>query len=604
MHIRDSSLFRSIFLSHRMLAGGSFCLALLVSCLEIATNALVLPLTRLLGATGESSSDAFLPWLFAGVSPESYLPTVLLLMLLLSSIKNLSLYGSSLSINAFMLRCGMVLRQRCLERFLELEIPFYDRTSSGQLLSYVNDQAQRSEKLFSVILEFSREVLFISFLAVFLITLSPTLTAITVVCLLLVAFFLKFVIQGVQKHGRKTAKDLEAFASAVSELLNGIRVVKSFSSEKRELGRVQTALNRRYCSELTAYKFNSAVAPLTELAGTAVLLGIILAGNFVLASSEELALPVLMTYTLTLLRTLPRVNHLNGLRAQLSLLSGSFEAIECFLQKTEAQALSEGDLLYQPFSSEIVFSNVSFTYPGASDAAIKELTLNVPKGKTTALVGQSGSGKSTLIDLLLRFYDPGKGSIRVDEYDLKDFNRRSWHQSVAVVSQDTFLFNTTVRENIAYGVPHASDADIFDAAKKAFALEFVKALPKGFETVVGNRGTLLSGGQRQRIAIARAILCNPDLLILDEATSALDTHSERIVQKAIEEVSKARTVVIIAHRLSTIEGADQIVVMKDGYILEQGSHAQLMTIRGSYYSLYKLQTGAELALTEATPVAS
>jgi ATP-binding cassette, subfamily B, bacterial MsbA len=487
------------------------------------------------------------------------------------------------------LKCGTVLRERCLERFLELEIPFYNQNSTGRLLGYANEQAQRSEQLFSAVLEISREILFIVFFAGFLVFLSPSLTIITGISLISVAFSLKYIIQGVQKYGRKTARDLEVFSSTVSETLNGIRVIKSFSSENRELLKLRKALKLRYHSELSAYKFQSAVVPLTESAGITVLLGIILAGNFFLASSNSASLPVLMTYALTLLRTLPRVNHLNSLRSQLSLLGGSFESIESFLIETSTQSLAEGETPYVRFQSSIKLSQLTFTYPGNLIPAIRDMNLVIPKGKTTALVGQSGSGKSTLVDLLLRFYDPEVGAILIDKVDLRNYNRESWHQAVAVVSQDTFLFNGTIRENIAYGSPHTNDGQVIEAARKAYALDFIEALPQGFETIVGNRGTLLSGGQRQRIAIARAIICDPDILILDEATSSLDTRSERVVQKAIEEVSRERTVIVIAHRLSTIEKADQIVVMQSGEIIEQGNHYALIAAKGSYYSLQKLQ---------------
>lgn len=603
MQIQKSSLFYSIFFSNRFLAVISVVLAILVAFLEIASNALILPLMSILGAVtsgSETIGDGLhLQWLFEKVPAGWQLLAVSLGLLFLNLFKNVTLYGSSLSINAFMLKSGMLLRQRCLERFLELELPFYAHVGTGKLLGYVNDQAQRSEKLFSVVLELTRETLFIAFLAIFLIVLSPVLTLIASVSLISVACLLKIIIQGVQKHGRRTAHDLEAFSSLVSEILSGIRVIKVFSSEDKELMRAKDSLRRRYISELAAYKFNSAVAPFTEVAGISVLLVIILAGNYFLESSHEATLAILMTYTLTLLRTLPRVNHLNGLRAQLSLLQGSFESIECFIKETDDQSLAEGKDTYRSFQSKIDFSQLTFTYPGNSVPALSNLNLSIPKGRTIALVGQSGSGKSTLIDLLMRFYDPDHGSIMVDGEDLRKFNRKSWHRAMAVVSQDTFLFNATVRENIAYGVHEASDDEIVEAARKACALEFIESLPNGFETIVGNRGSLLSGGQKQRIAIARAILCDPDILILDEATSALDTRSERVVQKAINKISCDRTVLVIAHRLSTIEGADQIVVMQNGKVLEHGDHAQLMSLGGAYYSLHRLQSSAESQVPEA-----
>jgi ABC-type multidrug transport system fused ATPase/permease subunit len=200
----------------------------------------------------------------------------------------------------------------------------------------------------------------------------------------------------------------------------------------------------------------------------------------------------------------------------------------------------------------------------------------------------------------MRFHDPDTGSIKVDGIDLREFKLSSWRQAIAMVSQDTFLFNASVRENIAYGCPEATELEILEAAKKAYAYEFVKDLPQGFDTIVGNRGTRLSGGQRQRIAIARAILRNPDILVLDEATSALDSNSERIVQKALNEVSRDRTVMVIAHRLSTIEKANNIVVLCNGRVVEQGTHQELLALQGEYWSLYKSQPASDEQFAPST----
>ena len=599
MGIIRSKLFRSIFLENWRLAILSILLAVCVSLLEVLSNAIVLPLTQVLSQSESLLWPDFIQRLtsFLGISlPVPTLRSLLGLLAVATVIKNLFLYASSLSINAFMLKGGEVLRYRCLQRFLKLEIPFYESSNTGTLLGYVNEQAQRSEKLFSSVLEFARELIFVSLLACFLISLSISLTFVTTIGLLIAAFALKLIIAGVQKNGRTTASALNVFSEQVSELLNGIRVIKIFSSEDRELAKVNQALRKRYRFELNAYKFNSAVHPLTETTGILVLIFIIVASSLFSQGTQAIALPVMLTYILTLLRILPRVNHLNGLRSGLSLLSGSFEKIDCFLLETKSDFLADGYLPYSHLKSSIKLNNVTFSYPGARQFAINDLTLEIPKGKVTALVGHSGSGKSTVIDLILRLYDPDSGSISINNTDLKSIDRSSWHHAISVVSQDTFLFNTTVAKNISYGAQDASREQIAEAARKAYALEFINQLPHGLDTVVGNRGSLLSGGQRQRIAIARAILCDPDILILDEATSALDSSSERIVQRAINEVSRDRTVIVIAHRLSTIEHADNIVVMRSGKILEQGTHHRLLELKGEYHSLSMAQSSSMNAL--------
>ncbi|MGL5033657.1 MAG: ABC transporter ATP-binding protein, partial [Microcystaceae cyanobacterium] len=269
---------------------------------------------------------------------------------------------------------------------------------------------------------------------------------------------------------------------------------------------------------------------------------------------------------------------------------------------TQHSDLPNGSKVYETFNSELKLENVTFTFPNSSEPVLKNLNLRIKKGMTTAIVGSSGSGKSTTVDLILRFYDPDRGSIKIDGGDVKEFQLHSWRKAIAIVSQDTFLFNTSIRENIAYGRPDATDAEIGTAIRKAYLEDFIQTLPNGLDTVVGNRGTRLSGGQRQRIAIARALLCDPDILILDEATSALDSKSEQIVQKAIEEISGDRTVIMIAHRLSTIQKADKIVVMDNGEIVESGTHIELINLQGMYYSLYKAQNLGALEKTTLSVV--
>ena len=591
----DLTFLYSLAKPNLSLAIASLSLATLVSLFEVATNALVLPLTQILGGSQPNPDETlmFMSWIakFYNYLPARFnLLAILLSLLVLVTLKNVSLYFSSVSINDFTLRSGSSLRQKCIERFLELEINFYNHANSGELLSYVNEQAQRSELLFSSILELIREIISTTFLILLLIVLSPQLTLVTVLSLVLVALSLRFLLQGVQRYGRKTALTLDEFSALVSEIVSGIRVIKSFASETREQRRSQQALENRYQAELTAYRYSSAVAPVTETAGIIVLLVILLTGTTILSSSEGTTLPILLTYTLTLLRTLPRVNHLNGLRSQLSLRAGSYETICQFLTSTDGTMLPDGRYPYRTLKTALVFENVMFTYPESSEPVLQGINLRVPKGKTTAIVGSSGSGKSTLIDLITRFYDPSDGTIQIDGTDLKSIQRKSWRRAIALVSQDTFLFNATVYENIAYGRRDATTGEVIDAAKKAYAYDFIQEMPNGFDTIVGNRGARLSGGQRQRIAIARAILCDPDILILDEATSALDSNSERIVQKAIEEASRDRTVIVIAHRLSTIEKANNIVVMQEGAIAEQGTHQQLLAMEGLYYSLYRMQS--------------
>ena len=253
--------------------------------------------------------------------------------------------------------------------------------------------------------------------------------------------------------------------------------------------------------------------------------------------------------------------------------------------------MGSGDINFTKLEKGIHFNSISFSYPNHDKLILKDVDLYLPRGTTLALVGGSGAGKSTLADLLPRFYDPNSGKIIIDDTDLREFNLQSMRKAMGIVSQDTFLFNDSVKNNIAYGKPSASDEEIISAAKRANAYEFISKLPQGLDTQIGDRGVMLSGGQRQRLAIARALVQNPEILILDEATSALDTVSERLVQEAIDDLSRDRTTLVIAHRLSTVQKADQIAVLDQGRVMEVGTHNELLQKGGYYKRLYLMQFG-------------
>jgi len=251
--------------------------------------------------------------------------------------------------------------------------------------------------------------------------------------------------------------------------------------------------------------------------------------------------------------------------------------------------MPQGNVQYTKLQEGVHFNHISFAYPRHEKLVLKDLDLYLPRGTTLALVGSSGAGKSTVADLLPRFYDPISGSITIDGVDLREYDLQSLRKAMGIVSQDTFLFNDSVRNNIAYGRPEASGEEIMTAATRANAYEFISKLPEQFDTLVGDRGVMLSGGQRQRLAIARALLQNPEILILDEATSALDTVSERLVQSAIDDLSRDRTTLVIAHRLSTVQKAHQIAVLDQGCVVEVGTHEELLQKGGYYSRLYSMQ---------------
>lgn len=290
-----------------------------------------------------------------------------------------------------------------------------------------------------------------------------------------------------------------------------------------------------------------------------------------------------------LYRLQPQMKIFDSARVNLGGLTGSVEQVMELLNRADKTYISSGKLPFKGLKQAITFNCVTFRYDPLEKPVLQQISITIPRGKTTAIVGPSGAGKSTLIGLLCRFYDVTTGDIYVDGEPLKQLNLADWRSRIAIVSQDTHLFSSTITENIAYGRLDATTDEIIAAAKLAHAHDFILELPQGYETKVGDRGVRLSGGQRQRLALARAIICNPEILILDEATNALDSISEHLIQEVLQSFGQDRTVIVIAHRLSTIEQADQIIVMEKGRVREQGSIQSLLQLNGLFAKLYHLQ---------------
>jgi subfamily B ATP-binding cassette protein MsbA len=330
------------------------------------------------------------------------------------------------------------------------------------------------------------------------------------------------------------------------------------------------------------------IEPLSEGAAVTLLVGLLILAFAMMTQNGQLQSAQLLTFLFVLFRSTPTLRQLDGARAQFSNFQGSLNNIKELLRTDDKTYLHDGTVQFSGLKQAIEFVSVDFGYDPA-ELVLHNISLTIERGKMTALVGSSGAGKSTLADLIPRFYDPTQGKILIDGVDLREFEINSLRRKLAVVSQDTFIFNTSIRNNIAYALEEVDEAAIREAAQLANALEFIEEMPEGFETQLGDRGVRLSGGQRQRIAIARALLRNPEILILDEATSALDSVSERLIQESIEQLSVGRTVVAIAHRLSTIVRADKVVVMEQGRIVEQGTYQELLERGGKLLQYHQMQ---------------
>ncbi|MEL6163730.1 MAG: ATP-binding cassette domain-containing protein, partial [Cyanobacteria bacterium J06628_3] len=396
-----------------------------------------------------------------------------------------------------------------------------------------------------------------------------------------------------KKFGKQLSEVSKGYSIALLETLNGVRLVKSTGNEDKEFQRIKGLIRNRETADFKSQANSEAIAPVSEVLGIMSLLGIVFLSRIIFKDQISSLLPRILVYLFVLLRVLPLLSQLNTVRSNLANTSPSVAVIADFLDIKNKPLMGSGDVNFTKLEKGIHFNSISFNYPNHDKLILQDVDLYLPRGTTLALVGGSGAGKSTVADLLPRFYDPTSGKITIDDADLREFNIQSLRKAMGIVSQDTFLFNDSVKNNIAYGKPEASDEEVISAAKRANAYEFIIKLAQGFDTVIGDRGVMLSGGQRQRLAIARALLQNPDILILDEATSALDTVSERLVQEAIDDLSRDRTTLVIAHRLSTVQKADQIAVLDQGRVMEVGTHYELLQKDGYYKRLYLMQFGEE-----------
>ncbi|MCE7863462.1 MAG: ABC transporter ATP-binding protein [Bacteroidetes bacterium CHB5] len=470
-----------------------------------------------------------------------------------------------------------------------LHIGYFNDQRKGDLMSrFTNDMAEVEASVMNSLKSVLKEPITILVYLGVLFTISVKLTLFTLILLPVTGGVVAEIIKRLKRRAKQSQESMGRIVNILDETFSGMRVIMAFNARNFILKKIddETSFHRKV--NLSISRKNELSSPLSEVLGV-IIVAVILyyGGNLVLGGSGELQPEQFMGFLVFYASLIqPAKNFSNGIT---SLQKGTIAAERIFNVIDLQPAIQNKPNAKQltSFEQHISFKQVSFAYD--TEKVLKNINLTIPKGKTLALVGPSGGGKSTLADLVPRFYDPTEGEVLIDGISLTDYDLDSVRQHIGVVTQESILFNDTIFNNIAFGMPHVSEADVIQAAKIANAHDFIVQSENGYQTLIGERGSKLSGGQRQRLSIARAVLKNPPILILDEATSALDSESEKLVQEALFNLMKNRTSIVIAHRLSTIQHADEIVVIQNGAIAERGTHDQLNSQNGLYRKLVSIQ---------------
>ncbi|NLC56788.1 MAG: ABC transporter ATP-binding protein [Armatimonadetes bacterium] len=505
-------------------------------------------------------------------------------------LKGVSYYGQVYLLSSVAERVAERLRNTLFGHMQGLSLGFFENRKTGGLTATIASDVPLLQQTVTVaLMEGVIGPATVVGGVVVMLYLNWRMALVTIVSLLLIGTAISAAGRRMRRAGEAIQKSLSDTSALATEALSAIRVIQSFGAEEREAQRFREESRRTYHGSMRVVRINAALRPTVELLGATSVAFILWYGGFEIAN-ERLALSSLMvifSITLSITQGIQQVSRLSMYRDRIyGAAQRIFSVLDTQSEIRDAPTAVELDQV----AGHIAFDNVHFAYAGG-EPVLDGLTFEAQPGEAVALVGPSGVGKSTVATLIPRFYDVTGGAVRVDGHDVRQVTTRSLRAHIGIVAQETILFSGTIRENIAYGRPDATDAEITEAARAANAHAFIVQQPDGYDTVVGERGVTLSGGQRQRIAIARALLKDPRILILDEATSALDAESEALVQEALDKLMQGRTTIIIAHRLSTVRKANRILVLGNGRVQEQGSHEELVRRNGIYARLYEAGLG-------------
>ena len=567
--------------------------ATMINNVLIDFNDMIAENVRLMNLENSSANDKlklFSNQLLLKDSAIETMSAVCIALVVVFGIKNIALYMKNITVSIVQFRLITDLRNKLYNHLHYLSLSYFNKNKSGELTAIlVSDVDNMRGALSTSFQKLLVEPINIMAFLTLLFIISPKLTAIAILVVPISGAIIFGIAQSIRRRAARSQAKLAGITSIIAETLSSIRIVKAFVMKNYELRRFYAQTKKYYELMLSKDRLRLLSSPITETVGASIAALLLFIGARDVLVTQSISSEDFIRFILLLFSVLGPIKSLGNVFNELQNGLASADRVFSILDiKSDINDIENAVELNQ-FENHIVFKDVSFHYDQSSQEVLKNVDFSIKSGQILALVGPSGAGKSTLVDLIPRFYDVTDGAINIDGKNIKDVKLDSLRSLMGIVTQETFLFDDSVKANIAYGLDSVSDDIIKKAAIAANANEFIKELPEGYDTIIGERGVKLSGGQRQRIAIARAIVKNPPILILDEATSSLDTESEKIVQDAIEKLMHHRTVIVIAHRLSTVHNADKIIVLDKGLIIDMGTHEELINKDGIYKQLHNLQ---------------
>jgi len=567
--------------------------ATMINNILIDFNDMVAENVRLMNLENSSANDKlklFSNQLLLKDSAIETMSAVCIALVVVFGIKNIAFYIKNITVSVVQFRLITDLRNKLYNHLHYLSLSYFNKKKSGELTAILisdvdNMRGALSTSFQKLLVEPINIMAFLTLLFI----ISPKLTAIAILVIPISGAIIFGIAQSIRRRAARSQAKLAGMTSIIAETLSSMRIVKAFVMKNYELRRFYAQTKKYYQLMLKKDRLRLLSSPIVETVGASLAALLLFVGARDVLFTQSISSEDFIRFILLLFAVLGPIKSLGNVFNELQNGLASADRVFSILDiKSDINDIDNAVELNQ-FENHITFKDVSFHYDQSSQEVLKNVDFSIKSGQILALVGPSGAGKSTLVDLIPRFYDVTNGAINIDGKNIKNVKLDSLRSLMGIVTQETFLFDDSVKANIAYGLDFVSDDIIKNAAIAANANEFIKELPEGYDTIIGERGVKLSGGQRQRIAIARAIVKNPPILILDEATSSLDTESEKNVQDAIEKLMHNRTVIVIAHRLSTVYNADKIIVLDKGLIIDMGTHKELINKDGLYKQLHNLQ---------------